>query len=104
MNEKSVIMTLISIILILSMIGTIGSSMMFTKGFHNMDLGHNINYVNAEFNLNLLDVDSDYNVRTSNELYILGVNQIFKGFGLMIFFTIIFMTSLFLINIRGMGK
>ena len=49
-------------------------------GFHNIDLGQNIRYVNAEYSLNLVDYTAIGKSFDGLSLYILGVNQILIGF------------------------
>lgn len=59
---------------------------LFYTGFHNFDLGTNFKYLNAEYNLNLIDV---YNIKgdtmTPNFMINLGANQIFIGFFLCLY-------------------
>jgi len=47
----------------------------YMTGEHNSDIGHNILYLECEFDANILDLASDGNYYTGEELYILGGNQ-----------------------------
>jgi len=65
------------------------SVFLFFIGFHNMDLGQNVRYINAEYHLDLVDYSSIETNRTGMELYILGVNQMLIGFILINIFYLI---------------
>jgi len=51
----------------------------FYVGFHNVDLGWNIENINCRFNLTLGDYGSDNVLRTGQQLIIIGNNQLFNG-------------------------
>jgi hypothetical protein len=48
-------------------------------GFHNMDLGHNINFLECAFDTKLQDTGNDFKVRNSQELIMLGDKQMTFG-------------------------
>jgi len=53
---------------------------MFYVGFHNTDLGYNIKYINAEYDLDLVDIGTPNNTeRTPSELYSLGLDQMINS-------------------------
>jgi len=53
---------------------------LFFIGFHNIDLGYNLNIINCENNLNLVDVSLNGVIYEPSELYLLGLNQVFFSF------------------------
>ncbi|MEM3091500.1 MAG: hypothetical protein QXU39_02500, partial [Candidatus Pacearchaeota archaeon] len=52
----------------------------FMVGFHNLDLGQNINFLNAKYNLNLLDRTEEGELLTGTELYVYGSIDLRKNF------------------------
>ena len=62
--------------IIFLMVGTL----IFAMGYHSIDLGQNMIYLNAEYDLNLKDSTIQNKVLTDIEVYKLGVRQIFLGF------------------------
>lgn len=76
-----VVGTLISFLLLLSVILIMFGGMSFYIGFHNADLGQNIRYINAKYDLDLVETSvgnflESYEVRMSGvELYPLGLQQ-----------------------------
>ena len=59
------------------------SAIMFMGGYHNIDLGYNMNTINYETNNNYQDIGSDGVIRSGSELYMLGLDQIYSAFVLL---------------------
>jgi len=51
----------------------------FTTGFHNMDQGQNMRYINARFNISIVDVNNRFETWSATEMYINGYNQTVMG-------------------------
>lgn len=68
--------TLIIIILIVAIATLNNGITTFWVGFHNIDLGYNVKYINAEYDLELIDIGNDNIERTPSEMYRLGLDQI----------------------------
>lgn len=50
-------------------------SQIYWVGFHNLDLGQNIRYINAETGNNYFDINSQFKSWNSTTMYITGSNQ-----------------------------
>ena len=74
MKQQNTVKTLYSIILFLGVVLAVYSAYLFTLGFHNVDLGQNINTLNA-YGLNLVDKNSEGNLWTGSEMYAHGLGQ-----------------------------
>ena len=78
------------IVVILSFLLSLYSVYLFGNAVHNIDLGQNIEHLNAEYNLSLGDLNSNYEMWTGKEMYIDGQNQLREalflfGFSIFIF-------------------
>lgn len=73
-----ILMIFIALLLLISYV------MVFGKGMHNMDLGQNIRFLEARLNVKLIDLGSDGEYRTREELFILGKRQVEKSVWLII--------------------
>jgi len=73
-------LTLNIFIFILSVGLIFSGTMMFYTGYHNYDLGHNMRYLESEFNTELVDYYEIDQVMTSKELIITGVDYMRNGF------------------------
>ena len=51
----------------------------FYVGFHNIDLGANIRWINSQYHLNLADINSANKEWTPLEMYMAGLDQIQTG-------------------------
>lgn len=69
---------------------------LFFIGFHGMDSGHNMRYLNTAFDITLLDRASDFQLYSHDELYITGINQMIKG--------LVFSSVGFMMFGMGLGK
>jgi len=78
--EEFLNLTLNLFIFILSVGLIFSGTMMFYTGYHNYDLGHNMRYLESEFNTELVDYYEIDQVMTSKELIITGVDYMRKGF------------------------
>lgn len=67
-------------VLLLSFAGIICSVSLFWIGYHNVDLGQNIRYINAEYDLNLMDTLNNGTIVSGYEAYDLGTSQQQKAF------------------------
>lgn len=63
-------------IFFLSLFILIGGAIRTYAGIHNVDLGMNMMFFEEEFNASLTDIGSDFQYRTPEEVYILGLEQI----------------------------
>lgn len=90
---KRYIPTLIASILIVSVIFMIYSVYLFSIGFHNIDVGQNIRYLNAEFGLDLIDITNQNINMQGIELYQIGIKQMKSGFILLFISTLLFSSS-----------
>jgi len=52
---------------------------MFYIGFHNVDLGQNLRYLEAKHGFSLIDINSEGNKWTPLEMYMVGLDQIQYG-------------------------
>ena len=57
----------------------------FWIGFHNFDLGHNINWVNAKYDLDIVDYHDYPKHITGYQAVNMGVDHLVIGFGLSVF-------------------
>lgn len=55
----------------------------FYVGFHNIDLGYNMNYVNQNNKLNIMDENNAGKIWTPREMYMHGLDQIQEALFLM---------------------
>jgi hypothetical protein len=73
---------LILILSYLLLIGLLVSSVnTYRDGSHNVDLAWNMRYIENQYGRVLIDLGTDGNYRTSEDLYLLGMEQIRKGIG-----------------------
>lgn len=54
---------------------TFGQSL-FAGAFHNIDTAQNMRYLEAEYNMTMLDRATDFNIYDADELYIIGARQL----------------------------
>ena len=83
MKEPNTFQILYSIILLLSIILAISSTYHFMTGFHNVDLGQNLNIINTDYGLNLVDRNSAGEYWSASEMYMYGQGQIREAFALL---------------------
>lgn len=69
-------------LLIISFFMSIFSAVLFVVGFHNLDSGHNLKYINTKYNLTLVDTSNLGHVATGDMAYTNGMNQMFIAFAL----------------------
>jgi len=62
---------------------------LFNGGTHNLDLGQNMRWLNAEYGLNLHDVTNNHQVVNDTFLVILGNNQIDRSYNYTIVWSIL---------------
>ncbi len=81
-KEKDNFLSSIIVILIffLFLMGVVGGVSQFWMGFHNVDIGYNIEIINSKHDLNLIDMGVDGKLRTGMDSYLLGLNQMRQGF------------------------
>ena len=82
-KQTKTIRTLTIIVLCLSIFLLSFSVYLKQTGFHNADLGQNINQINLAYGLNLEDTTSQGSVLTGTELYSLGLSQMNVSFVLL---------------------
>ena len=70
----------INVCFIIFLFSLLYSSSIFWIGFHNIDLGYNIQVVNKLHDINLIDNGSNNIIRTGYELYSLGIDQIIHAY------------------------
>ena len=80
MDNKPIFYLLALTFLIASVWGLVFGTTLFYTGYHNLDTGQNMRYLNAQHDLNLVDTYSFDNVIDSNDAYSLGVAQLRFGF------------------------
>ncbi|MCJ7767409.1 hypothetical protein MUP79_03340 [Candidatus Bathyarchaeota archaeon] len=66
--------------IILSIYFSLFSISIFWRGYHNMDLGQNMRYLDAAHDLNLVDLTAQGNIVTGIEAYQMGTSQMEWGF------------------------
>lgn len=80
MKDKATIKYLLFGIMFLSFILALHSVYILMTGMHNVDLGQNIRYLNAEYGLTLVDTNSAGIQWSGEEMYIYGQNNIKEAF------------------------
>lgn len=85
-KTKSFFITLVFLVFLLTALALLSNVSNFYLGYHNIDLGANLKFINAKFDLGLIDIGSDYIARTSDQLIIEGFNQIKNSFLMAIIF------------------
>lgn len=70
----------VGFMLIFSVIGIIAACFFFFIGFHNMDFGQNMKWLNCNYNITLIDQIDHNKYWDASTGYIWGVKQIFTGF------------------------
>lgn len=106
-NIDNVISVFLLIGLVLSVSGMSLSTYMYFNGDHNTDLGQNIRYLNAKYDLGVIDYaseESEIKVLTGKELYITRMGQMKQAFFLMALFTFFFAVILSSIAFKLFGK
>jgi len=90
-NKKSMIIFILYLLFIFIFIASIS---LFWVGFHNIDLGQNLRYLNAKENINYYDNTGNGKMISGLDLYILGLNQIIIAYFLGIYsvFSLTFLT------------
>jgi len=78
--KVKIVTYLFVIILVLSIFLAVYSSWLFAMGFHNLDLGQNIEKLNFAYGTNFTDVVNSGATATGLELYHLGSEQMHKAF------------------------
>lgn len=97
---------LLGIILILSLIGILAGVQRFYSGIHNIDLGTNMMRMEC-YNGSpylLTDTGSDGIIRTSEEVYVLGLNQLNFSLQILISFSVVFGIVLSFLVFRNSNK
>lgn len=76
---------------------------LFFIGLHNLDLGQNFKYINAEYGLELLDINNKYGISEPSNIYITGMNQAIFAFmlGLITLFSLGSISAMFISKYRG---
>jgi len=83
--------------------GVLSCIVIFFVGFHNLDLGQNLRYLEAEYHLKLSDMSIDgHTLYTSTEMYLMGAKQMIYSFLFGLFSVFGFMVSTN--NLRGLLK
>lgn len=104
-KETKLLLFLIPFFLILiSIAGIIYASFLFWNGFHSFDLGHNYRYIECRFNTTVVDLASDGNTYTPNNMVIKGIRSQVKGFYLGLFSAFVFGFSLIQLIISRRNK
>lgn len=88
-KQKVTIKILIIIIFILSFSLIVVGISRFYTGFHNIDLGSNMRYISAAGFI-VVDTGEDGIVRTGDEIYSSGLDQIKQGFWITFLSSLIF--------------
>lgn len=70
----------IGLMIIASIVGLVASCFFFFIGFHNVDFGQNMRYLETKLNITLIDQISHNEYWDASTGYINGVTQIFIGF------------------------
>lgn len=73
----------------------------FYIGVHNIDLGYNIRVINAEYDLKLIDIRTDFQRWDATTMYIAGLNQQRDGFLMSIAGALLFGVSMSSMRFRG---
>lgn len=74
-NKRRINLSIIISTLLMSVILLLLGMFLFMNGFHSLDTGYNIRYLNTEFGLNIVDETSQGDVLSDFEAYKLGHNQ-----------------------------
>lgn len=85
-NKVSRNRTFFNLLIFLELVGCLGLCYygidLFWAGLHNIDTAQNLRYINAEYDLDLKDMNNAGNIWTDEIMYITGMNQLRKGFTL----------------------
>jgi hypothetical protein len=83
MNKKtnlSIFITLVYIISIIAYVIAFGQAIyLIMVGFHNLDQGQNLRYLETELNVTIMDTANDFVDYNTTEMYVIGVNQLENG-------------------------
>ncbi len=101
-KEKEILNAIMWSMLIFLIVGLVFSIDSFKIGEHNSDLGQNIRYLNCKYNLSLMDIASDFEYYSGEELYIKGNNNIRINYYLSM--AIAFMIGLFISDLISSSK
>ena len=63
-------------VIIIGVMMLISTSMNIERGLRNVDMGQNLRYLSATYDIDFVDVCSDGIERDGTELYVLGMNQL----------------------------
>ena len=95
MTQKiDIIKILVLIIFFLSLFGVLESITRYKEGIHSVDVGKNLEYIGCITGTEFIDIGNDYQIRTGNQLYILGLNQTDGAFYMLLFYSLVFGASL----------
>lgn len=75
-NNQQIVRALVIIIFLLSLTIIFVGLNDFYTGFHNIDLGSNMRYLEVSLDINLLDLGSDGRLRNGIEVYSLGMDYL----------------------------
>jgi hypothetical protein len=103
LGEQIAFMFIIATTLV-SIVSLVFGISIFWIGFHNLDLGQNMRWLEATFDLDLVDHTSQGNIVTGEEAYRMGTSQILHGLIISITSAALFIGSLFTIIYTGRGK
>lgn len=78
--EYSLDIFLVAMMLIVSVSGLVLGTYMFVGGFHNVDRGFNVKWLNDVYNMSFMERTNLGNILDSTELITLGYNQQDIGF------------------------
>ena len=102
--KKNLRKIVVETLLVFSFYAIIFSTALFFIGFHNLDIGQNIRYINSEYNLTLTDSGLSGDIVTGDIAYKIGVAQMFTGFFLAIWSSFIFGLCLSKLKYHGDRK
>ena len=73
--KKSTRIEILAILLLASVVGIVFGFYMFQNGFHNIDIAQNMKYLNAELDLELMDLTMQNEIVDCHEAYRVGLWQ-----------------------------
>lgn len=73
-------------------------------GFHNVDLGQNVRYINAEHNLALTDTTNNFQTWDATTMYITGQNQQNIAIKIIMAACMLFGSSITLLSLTNTGE
>lgn len=86
------------ILILISFFGCVFTTFMFAVGFHNMDLGQNLRWINAMEHSDYVDYSDNDIEMPARELFIKGCSQMIWAFFASMLFSMSFMMGLMMQN------